>query len=247
MIFAIVITAVVSSGLQFSSLAAKETSSPEEARVLLFEDQFDRNESQEVKEEIGNGWASNSERRAHGNKQVDLKDGAMRISFHESADHAVSVTHPAEFRDGLVSLRFMLEGKADSLGLNFADLKFKGVHAGHLCVVKINTRQVQISDLKTGRMANKYYELNKAKKLTSEMQVELKSKSKRFPNRLDTNRWYALQVRIQGDTMSVTIDGTLVGEFSSEGIAHPTKRLLRLAVPKNAVVDDVQVYSLSNS
>ncbi|NJP06230.1 MAG: 3-deoxy-7-phosphoheptulonate synthase, partial [Chloroflexaceae bacterium] len=39
---------------------------------------------------------------AQGNKQVDLKDGAMHITFHPVADHAVSVTHPAEFVDGTV-------------------------------------------------------------------------------------------------------------------------------------------------
>jgi len=39
----------------------------------------------------------------------------------------------------------------------------------------------------------------------------------------------------------VTIDGTEVGRFSSPGIAHPTKRLLRLSVPRNAVVDDVKI------
>ncbi|MCM2373232.1 LamG domain-containing protein [Aporhodopirellula aestuarii] len=228
-----------------SSCFGSELASAEETRTLLFEDHFDRNESQEAKEEIGNGWASNSEKRANGNKQVDLRDGAMYIYFHESADHAVSVTHPAEFRDGLVSLRFMLEGDRDSLGLNFADLKFKEVHAGHLCVAKISTQYVQIDDLKTGGMAAKFYELKKAKKLTPAMKAELKSKTKRFPNELETGKWYDLSVRIEGETMTVSIDGAEVGAFSSEGIAHPTKRLLRLAVPKNAVVDDVMIYSLS--
>jgi len=71
------------------------------------------------------------------NKQVDLKDGAMRIFIHAEANHAVSVTHAAEFTDGTVSLRFMLEDAQDSLGLNFADLEFKEVHAGHLFVAKV--------------------------------------------------------------------------------------------------------------
>ena len=31
------------------------------------------------------------------------------IYIHETADHAVSVTHPAEFTDGTVALKFMLE------------------------------------------------------------------------------------------------------------------------------------------
>ncbi|EMI46357.1 putative secreted protein [Rhodopirellula sp. SWK7] len=222
-----------------------ESATAGDTGVLLFQDQFDRSESQEDTEEIGNGWNSNSQKRAKGNKQVDLRDGAMYIYLHPAADHAVSVTHPAEFRNGLVSLRFMLEGEQDSLGLNFADLKFKGVHAGHLFVAKITTQYVQIDDLKTGRMANEYYELKKAKKLTQVMKSELESKTKRFPNKLETGKWYDLAVRIEDAIISVSIDGSPVGSFQSEGIAHPTKRLLRLAVPKNAVVDDVKIYVLS--
>ena len=44
---------------------------------LIFEDKFERNETQETTEEIGVGWSTNSKNRAGGNKQVDLKDGAM--------------------------------------------------------------------------------------------------------------------------------------------------------------------------
>jgi hypothetical protein len=32
------------------------------------------------------------------------------------------------------------------------------------------------------------------------------------------------------------------GSFSSPGMAHPTKKMLRLSVPKNAVVDDVKIH-----
>ena len=41
--------------------------------------------------------------------------------------------------------------------------------------------------------------------------------------------------------MSVDIDGQDV-EFQSPGIAHPTKRRLRLSVAKTAVVDDLLVF-----
>ena len=67
----------------------------EDKATLLFEDDFERKESQEKTEEIGKGWGSNSKKRAKGNKQVDLKDGAMHIAIHPEADHAVSVTHEA--------------------------------------------------------------------------------------------------------------------------------------------------------
>jgi hypothetical protein len=217
----------------------------EELGTLLFEDKFERSESQELKDEPGNGWGTNSKGRAKGNKQVDLKDGAMRIYLHKEADHAVSVTHPAEFQDGAVSLRFMLEEAEDSLGLNFADLGFKGVHAGHLCVASISPKAVNIRDLKTGGMRIDLREARMAKqKLTAEQQQALVGKEKTFPHPLEVGKWHELLVKIQGETLSVSVNGKEVGSFSSPGMAHATKRTLRLAVPRNAVVDDVRIWRI---
>jgi hypothetical protein len=215
-----------------------------EAGTLIFEDDFERNESQETKDEIGKGWGSNSATRAGGNKQVDLKDGAMRITMHATADHAVSVTHAAEFRDGRVELRFMLEDEKDTLGLDFADLKFKDVHAGHLFKIDVGTKRVTVDDMKTGGMNLRYYEAKKAKTLTPEQKKLIASMKKSYPVELEAGRWYTLLVNITGDTVRATIDGNAVASVGSEGFAHPTKRMLRLSVPKSAVVDDVKIWSL---
>ena len=83
------------------------------------------------------------------------------------------------------------------------------------------------------------------KKLPPELQEKLKTKRKRFPVKLETGKWYTLLVTVSGDELTVKIDGRTVGSFSSAGMAHPTKRLLRLAVPRNAVVDDVKIYAKS--
>jgi len=210
--------------------------------TLIFKDDFERRESQEEKDEPGNGWGTNSEKRAKGNKQVDLRDGAMHIYIHEAADHGVSVTHEAEFQDGAVGMRFMLENTDDVLGLNFADLKFKEVHAGHLFMAQISTKDVKLRDLKTGVMDLKTREARKAKKETPEMKTRIKACEKKFVNKLETGKWYDLLAVVSRDTLTVSIDGKEIGSFSSEGITHPTKRLLRLAVPKNAVVDDVKIW-----
>ena len=210
--------------------------------TLIFEDDFERSESQEERDEVGNGWGTNSAKRAGGNKQVDLRDGAMYISIHPAADHGVSVTQPAEFTDGSVAMRFMLEGEKDSLGLNFADLKFKEVHAGHLFAVRIFAKYVLLQDLKTGAMALETRELRKAGKLSQEQKAELKTKEKRISNRLAVGEWHQLVVTVAGERLSLAINGSEVGSFESAGIGHPTKRLLRLAVPKNAVVDDVKIW-----
>ena len=214
--------------------------------VLIFEDTFDRTESQETKDEPGNGWGTNSRSRAKGNKQVDLADGTLRIFIHPEADHAVSVTHPFEFTDGAVAVRFKLEDERDSLGLNFADLKCKEVHAGHLFVVRVSPKQVQLQDLKTGNMRLDIRTARKAEQpLTAEQNQALVGKQKKFTHRTKVGKWHELVVTVQREELSVTLDGQTIGSLSSPGIAHPTKRLLRLSVPRNVVVDDVRIWRKS--
>ncbi len=226
-----------------SALAMTPALPAEDLGKLIFQDDFERAESQEKTDEPGQGWGTNSKTRAKGNKQVDLRDGAMFIFIHKEANHAVSVTHPAEFTDGAVSLRFKLEDEQDSLGLDFADLEFKDVHAGHLFIARISTKQVLLQDLKTGGMRLDISEARKAKtKLTAEQIEAQKGKQKTFPKALETGKWYDLVVKVAGDELSATIDGALVGSFKSPGIAHPTKRTLRLSVPRNVVIDDVKIW-----
>ncbi|MEM7010175.1 MAG: family 16 glycoside hydrolase [Verrucomicrobiota bacterium] len=224
------------------ALAAAPYSFADEHGELIFEDDFERSESQETKDEPGNGWNTNSEKRAKGDKQVDLRDGAMYIFISPKADHGVSVTHDAEFEDGAVGLRFMLEDKKDSLGLNFADLKYKKVHAGHICAARIHTHQVQLQDLKTGNMDLAIRTARTGAGLSNAQKEMLKGKSATVQNQLAVGEWHDLLVKIAGETMTVTINGKEVGSFTSEGIGHETKRTLRLAVPKDAVVDDLKIW-----
>lgn len=216
----------------------------EELGKLIFADDFNRQEQDESKEGLGNGWSTNSKSRAGGHKQVDLRDGALHIYIHATADHAVSVKHPAEFRNGTVQVRFMLENPQDALGLNFADLKLKSVHAGHLFKVTVNTRSIDIEDLKTGKMDLELWKARKEKKpVSKQTQQMLLSKRKRFPQKLSAGKWYTLLVKIVDDTVRVELDDAEVAKFSAPGFAHDTKRMLRLSVPKQAVVDDLKIFS----
>ena len=226
-----------------SLLAASPLAAAENHGRLIFQDDFARTESQEKTDEPGNGWTTNSKARAKGNKQVDLRDGAMHIFLHPEANHAVSVTHVAELTDGAVTMRFMLEDARDSLGLDFADLQCKDVHAGHLFAARVSAKQVLLQDLKTGNMRLDIHTARQAKqKLSAEQQQALKGKQKAVPQPIAIGQWHDLLVKIAGDELSVTLDGKMVGSFKSPGIAHPTKRTLRLAVPRNAVVDDVKIW-----
>jgi hypothetical protein len=140
----------------------------------------------------------------------------------------------------------MLEDAKDSLGLDFADAQCKEVHAGHLCAAKIDAKQVALIDHKTGGMRVDIHDARTAKKeLTDEQKKAIAGKTKNVPHATEVGKWHELQVQIAGDELSVAIDGQAVGSFKSPGIAHPTKRMLRFAVPRNAVVDDVKIYRKS--
>lgn len=210
---------------------------------VILEDDFNREEQDPKKEQIGNDWGTNSKSRAKGEKQVDLVDGAMHITRAEVADHGVSVTHEVAFKDATIELRFRI-GEKDDLGINIADMKEKSVHAGHICMTRIKPKQVEIVDLKTGRMKRENRERRLAGKLTDAEKKQINRKSKYFKTDIAVNEWHQLKVSIAGDTMTVSIDGKQVGRFQSEGIDHATKSRLRLAVNRSAWVDDVKVVRL---
>lgn len=211
--------------------------------TLLLTDDFARDEKTPGKEDIGNGWTSNSGWRAKGHQQVDLIDGFMHVTKHAEADHGVAIFHNVEFQDGIVELRFKLR-EGDDLGVDFVDRELKTVHAGHLCMARVTNKNLQITDSKTGGMDNKIRERRQAGDKSPELAALLKTKTKAFKLDLKPTDWHTLHITVSGDTMTVKIDDQPAGTFSSEGIAHPTKRMITLAVNKSAQVDDVKVWRL---
>lgn len=212
---------------------------------LLFSDDFNRDESTPDKEEIGNGWTTNSAWRAQGKKQVDLKDGAMVVTRVPEADHGVAIFHDVAFRDGAVKLKFKLGANGD-LGVDFVDREDKTVHAGHLCVAQVTPKNVTLKDSKTGMMNLEIRERRLKEGNSPELAKLLKGKSAGFPLSLSADAWHEMLIVVQGDVMRFTLDGKFIGQLKSEGIAHPTKRMITLAVNKTALVDDVQVWSLGD-
>ncbi|WP_166826951.1 family 16 glycoside hydrolase [Thalassoroseus pseudoceratinae] len=211
--------------------------------TTLIQDDFNRDEKDPTKEQVGNGWGTNSRTRAKGHKQVDLVDGAMHIKRAEVADHGVSVTHEAAFKDAIIKLRFKL-GPKDNLGINIADMKEKSVHAGHICMAKIHPGRLELVDLKTGRM-NEAVRTRRLAAESTPQDKELLKKTVKFSKlKFSKDEWHQLQVQIIGDEITVMIDDKKVGAFQSPGIGHATKSRLRLAVGREAWVDDVEVIKL---
>jgi hypothetical protein len=116
---------------------------------LIFQDDFNRAEKDDSKEQLGDGWVTNSKTRAAGTKQADLKDGTLVITMAKHADHGVSVRHDAPFDDGVVRVRFRMHDPK-GIGFNFNDPKCKSSHAGHICHVGVKPKAVDFRDGKTG-------------------------------------------------------------------------------------------------
>ena len=74
--------------------------------TLVFENDFNRSESDDSKEELSRGWVTNSEKRAAGTKQGDLVGGFLSITMAKHANHGVSVRHDAPFDDGVIQVNF---------------------------------------------------------------------------------------------------------------------------------------------
>lgn len=209
---------------------------------LIFADDFERTESQELKDEPGNEWTTSSDKTAGGNKQVDLRDGYLHIYTHETANHATSVRHEFQFENGTLGLKFRLDNERDSLKLNFTDLGCKTVHAGHLFDAVVSPKGVLLEDRKTGVMDLKIRAARAEGKLTKSQQQMLASLKQFFPMPIETGVWHELLVHVDGDTLKATVDGHRVAEFSAPGFAHPTKTMIRLLVPYTASVDQLRIW-----
>lgn len=213
---------------------------------LLFEDDFERRESQEVTEELGGRWSTNSEKRAHGNKQCDLNAGAMFMTRHQTADHGVSLVHPAEYGDCRIQLRFRIDDKRDDFGIDFADTTCKEVHAGHICKVIFRPSGIEIFDFKNGRMKKTYRDAVKANKATDEQKAAVAKWQRKFDAPVSLGKWHDAIVTIRRGEMAVELDGKHIGAFKSPGMAHPELNLIRFSARRQAGMDDVKMYSLNS-
>ena len=208
---------------------------------LIFSDDFDRDEATTDKEDIGLGWTTNSAWRAPGKKQVDLSEGALLAATHPDAGHALVLFHAAELRNGEVEFRFLMDA-SHGIGVEFADPDCKTVHAGHLCMVRIGGGKLTTSDLKTGNMDLKIRERRKAGEKSDELTSLLKTKTKSFPIKIQSDHWHTLRFSVRDARLTAFLDEEEIGSFVSEGMAHPTKKQLRINIPKSAAIDDVKIW-----
>ena len=198
---------------------------------VIFEDDFS-----------GEGFG---ERWGHYKSESVIRDGVLVGKTIDIDDHAGVDNIRFEGRQDMeVSVKFNFAGEeAERFNVWFDDKDYQGSHAGHITSVTITPSMVSITDAKTGHMENSIYEKKKSPAgLDEETEELLKTKTARFDVELDREEWHEMRIRTKGPLVTVEIDGDEVGEFESEGNAHPTKSLVSLTTNINDVhYDDFSI------
>lgn len=213
---------------------------------LIYEDQFDRSETDESEEQLGPGWETNTKtaRNPGGEKQADLFDGFLRITKGTRAVHGTSIRHTNPFKDGIVSARFRIYDEK-GLGFHFNDPNCEVSSAGHICRVGVAPNALDFRDGKTGQFNMEIRKLKEAGASKDELAARMKGTKKAVPAKIETGRWHELTFLIQGDQIIAWIDGNQVGDFRSPGVDHSVKHNIALAVwGTKADVDDLRIWSL---
>ena len=189
---------------------------------VLFEDDFS---GAELKEEWGS-WKS----------ATVTRDGVMVGITPKDADHpSVNSLKLPPLGDMEVELSFHFAG-SNRFNVMFRDLDYKGAHAGHICHVSISDKGVTIFDGKTGIFANQYYDKKKAGgKYTDEEKAALATTKAVYKAEIDPEPWHKLLIRIEGDLLTVWIDGESVGTLKSEGIGHASKSNMNITTIEREV------------
>ena len=171
--------------------------------------------------------------------------GELVCKMPKNAKHSsVNYLRYEPTRDLELKLKFKLVGNAKYLGIIFNDKKYKGSHAGHICNVHITKNNIQLREGKTGVFELGNRAKLKSKTLDQETKEQLNKKEKNFKYKFEKEKWYDLHIIIKGSDMSCSINNTLVGKLSSEGISHKTKNSMGLSVWGQAVhIDDFLLMS----
>ena len=223
---------------------------PEPTGKLVITDDFQR--SSLVDDQ--HSWVTNDQRAKRTSKQdaatfqpqVQLVDGIMRVVRTEGSDHAATARLSGRFGDAVCRVKFRLQA-GDKFSFNFNDpgLK-KTVHAGHVCKVEISTSQLTLQDQMNGTMDLKIRQMRLEDPKSPQVARRTEATTKRFKTKVAPDQWHALEIRIRGPILTVSIDGQERGSFESPGFGHPTKENIAFSVPRRLEVDELRVWALAS-
>jgi hypothetical protein len=231
--------------LTATALAAEPPAIPDkpiaQKKELLFSDDFEGAERAKVWHQVvptfvvENGALKGTQTR---DKNVPAADGKPAIQAH-AAVHGLEIPT----KDSVVEVRIRFEG-ASMIDVEFDDRKFTGSHYGHICRAQVHLNGVTLIDERDGGMRNDIYEMKNDPAKKADVAKLLVGRSKTFPAKLETGKWYALVVETVGDEMRITLDGKPAGFLKSSGIGHATKSKIELGVGgKDGYFDDIKVWN----
>jgi hypothetical protein len=201
-----------------------------DAVTLVFEDSFER-------KSLGDSWQVPI-------STFSIRDGRLLGQEDPQRGHGAVVRAAVPFRNAVIDFAFRFtDGKNFNLVVN--DRACKSVHAGHICRVSISPTRVRIADDKDGFMKNEIFEIRQDRSRRAEVQELLKGRDVVIPKKLAAAQWHKASVKIEGDTMSVRINGDSIGSLASSGIAHSTKTDFGFTVTGREIeFDDVRLSTV---
>lgn len=236
--------------LQATDQSPPTAAEPPRSGHVLLDEHFDRQDGSASADAIGNGWSSNSARRADGRKQAFLNNGRLTLKTAQGADHGVVIFQelPAPFQHGVVQVRFVAaEGTAFAVDLN--DPMCKTVHSGHIANIAVTRRGLTIKDSKTGAMNLEHRRQLKAGTATAALKKQIAKTIQTVPLAFESGTAHLLTIVKCEDCLQVFVDGQRRASFRSPGFRHPTIRKISISVPslaqRSPPLDRVTVRSLA--
>lgn len=205
----------------------------------FFEDKFERNESQELTEEIGLGWFSNSANRAGGYKQVDLNKGVLHIQKKPKGKYAVNLKHALNVKDARIQFNFEFASKKGAR-FNFYDTQAKDkAISGHVCQVRLDKNKIILVDQMGGKFNVGFNNLDKQaqKKLLAETTASM-------PYHFVIGQWYEMIIEIQDSQLTAFINGEKIATLESIGINHTNKTEFGFSVVDELKIKDISFWQL---
>lgn len=206
--------------------------------TVVFDDQFAR-ELKADAQGIENDWKLNS----HEEHRFVLQDGVARVTRNSDAKHYANLLHKADFRNGSLTVRFKLADQSAPFRIQVRDSALKTIKQGMLFNVRAGNGQLELQDAAIAYQIKLSMKAAKVAKPSSQQQATLDAATTRAPLDLSLNEWHELLVHVQGNELTVSIDGTELASLASESIAHPTKDNFRIEVGRALEIDRVTVIS----
>jgi hypothetical protein len=232
---------LISAAATAADLPAVPVKSIAEKKELLFSDDFEGAAPAKVWHQVvptfvvEKGALKGTQTR---DKNVPAAGGKPAIQAH-AAVHGLEIPT----KDSVVEVRIRFEGAA-MIDVEFDDRKYTGSHYGHICRAQVRLNGVTIIDERDGGMRNDIYEMKNDPAKKADVAKLVVGRSKTFPAKFETGKWYTLVVETVGDEMRVTLDGKPAGFLKSSGIAHASKSKIELGVGgKDGYFDDIKVWN----